>query len=208
MSAWRSAILGADEPMRFMSPRALYRWAILAVVSVLALTAFLFLRGPEAWQRRYYQLRYEREIAASSARHRVSPYLIAAVVEAESDWDPDAQSAVGAVGLMQVMPSTAQELSERGLVDPKRFSPARLQDPAVNLEYGAAYLRYLIERYHEVETALAAYNAGLANADAWAEQGGDIRDRIAFPETRHFVLKVSRAKDRYRALYPDAFEGW
>lgn len=190
------------------SPLAPYRWAIIGVVALLALTTLLFLRGPQAWQRQYYQLEYAEQIAASATRHQVSPYLIAAVVEAESDWDAGAESAVGAAGLMQVMPSTAAELAERGLVDPARFSPARLDDPATNLEYGSAYLRYLVERYHEVETALAAYNAGLANADAWSEQGGDIRDRIEFPETRHFVLKVSRAKDRYEALYPDEFEGW
>jgi len=194
--------------MNRTDPFALYRWIILAVVGALALTAFLFLRGPEAWQRRYYQLDYEEDIAAAAARHDVSPYLIAAVVEAESDWDATAQSSVGAVGLMQVMPSTASELAERKAVDAARFPPARLEEPRVNLEYGSAYLRYLVERYHEVETALAAYNAGLANADAWSEQGGDIRDRIEFPETRHFVLKVSRAKDRYEALYPDEFEGW
>ena len=97
----------------------------------------------------------------------------------------------------------AKELARRGTVDASRFDPERLADPEVNIEYGAAYLRYLVERYHEVEVALAAYNAGLANADAWAAEGGDIRAQIEFPETKHFVLKVSRGKDRYEALYPD-----
>ena len=63
-----------------------------------------------------------------------------------------------------------------------------------------------MSRYHEVEAALAAYNAGLANADDWAAVGGDIRAPIEFPETQHFVLQVSRGKDRYEALYPDSFE--
>lgn len=190
------------------SPLAPYRWAIFGIVVLLAAVAFLFLRGPEAWQRRYYQLDYREEILASASRHKVSPYLIAAVIEAESDWRPDAQSTVGARGLMQVMPSTAEELARRGAVNEKRFPTESLSDPPVNIEYGAAYLRYLVERYHEIERALAAYNAGLANVDTWIEGGGDIRDRIEFPATRHFVLKVSRAKDRYEALYPDAFEGW
>lgn len=188
--------------------RSAARWSALGVVLLLALWAFLFLRGPAFWQRAYYPLRYEDAIESASSRHRVSPYLIAAVIDAESDWDPSARSAVGAEGLMQVMPSTANELADRGIVDRERFAPEELEDPVVNIEYGAAYLRYLVERYHEIETALAAYNAGLANADAWAEEGGDIRERIEFPETRHFVLKVSRGKDRYEALYPDAFEGW
>lgn len=185
-----------------------YRVAIVGVVVALALLTLLFLRGPLSWQRRYYQLEHQDAIAASAARHEVNPYLVAAVIEAESDWDASARSDAGAVGLMQLMPDTAAELARRGAVDAEEFPVDSLSEPEVNIEYGTAYLRYLVERYHEVETALAAYNAGLANADRWAAAGGDIRDHIEFPETKHFVLKVSRGKDRYAALYPDAFEGW
>lgn len=192
---------------RLLAP---YRVVIAAVVVLLAAATFLFLRGPEAWQRRYYPLpaAHIASIEASADRHEVSPHLVAAVIEAESDWDTGARSAAGAVGLMQVMPSTAEELAERGIVDERAFPLTRLDEPSVNVEYGTAYLRLLVERYHEIEKALAAYNAGLANADSWARQGGDIRDHIEFPETRHFVLKVSRGKDRYEALYPETFEGW
>ncbi len=188
--------------------RPLYRWIVLGVVVTLAGVSLLFLRGPDAWQRRYYQLEHRDEILDSAIRHRVNPYLIAAIIEAESDWDAGAQSVAGAQGLTQVMPSTARELARRGTVDAKAYPPDELDDPATNIEYGAAYMRYLVERYHEVEPALAAYNAGLANVDSWVAEGGDIRERIRFPATKHFVLKVSRGKDRYEALYPDAFKGW
>jgi soluble lytic murein transglycosylase len=194
--------------MRPRIGRSAYRFVILGVVLTLALVTFAFLRGPAFWQRMYYPLQHREVIAEAAERHRVSPYLIAAVIHAESGWDPEARSAVGARGLMQVMPSTAHELAERGQVDGERFPSDELFDPEVNIEYGAAYLRYLVERYHEIETALAAYNAGLANVDTWIAEGEDIRERIEFPATRHFVLKVSRGKDRYEALYPDAFPGW
>jgi len=193
---------------RRQSPFAVYRLALIGVVVLLAGLAFLFLRGPEAWQRRYYQLEHAEQIAVSATRHKVSPYLVAAVIEAESDWQEDARSAAGAEGLMQVMPSTARELARRGLVEASAYPPDDLSDPAVSIEYGTAYLRYLVERYHEIETALAAYNAGLANADLWSAKGGDIREQIAFPETRYFVIKVSRGKERYEGLYPGEFEGW
>lgn len=191
-------------------PLALYRVALAGVVLLLAGATFLFLRGPGVWQRWYYPLpdAYRASIQEAADRHEVSPYLIASVIDAESSWNPDARSAVGAVGLMQIMPSTAEELADRGIVDRRRYPLADLDEPSVNMEYGAAYLRLLVERYHEIETALAAYNAGLANADTWARQGGDIRDHIDFPATRYFVLKVSRGKDRYEALYPGVFEGW
>lgn len=189
-------------------PFVWYRLVLFGVVVFLLAVAALFLRGPASWQRRYYPLEHRDSIEASAIRHRVSPYLVAAVIDAESAWRDDAESEVGAVGLMQVMPSTAGELARRGIVDDEAYPPDDLRDPEVNIEYGTAYLRRLVERYHEIETALAAYNAGLANADEWAAGGGDIRERIEFPATKHFVLKVSRGKDRYEALYPDEFERW
>lgn len=190
------------------SPLAAHRLVILGILVVLGATAFLYLRGPAGWQRRYYQLEHEDAIASSARRHEVSPFLVAAVINVESDWDEAARSQAGAVGLMQVMPSTAREFARRGRVDADRFPPDRLSEPEISIEYGTAYLRYLVSRYHEIETALAAYNAGLANADRWSAKGRNIREHIEFPETRNFVLKVSRGKDRYEALYPEAFGGW
>ena len=183
-----------------------HRVSLLLVVGVLVTSTVLFHRGPAAWQRRYYQLRYVDEIVAATQRHTVNPYLVAAVIEAESDWDAGARSCAGAIGLMQLMPTTARDLARRGMVDQGRFSPERLDDPAVNIEYGTAYLRFLVERYHEIEPALAAYNAGLRHVDDWSTRGRDIRDTIEFPATRHFVIKVSRGKEAYEKLYPDAFD--
>ena len=185
--------------------RASVRWVLLGVVVVLGGLAVLFLRGPSFWQRQYYPIAYEAQIADSAARHRVNPYLVAAVINAESGWGFDQVSRAGAQGLMQVMPETAKDLASSGRVDKKKFPPGELLVPATNIEYGTAYLRYLVDRYHEIETALAAYNAGLTRADEWAKQGDNIRNAIEFPETEQYVLKVIRGKERYQALYPDTF---
>ena len=185
--------------------RALVRWVIIGVIGLLGLATFLFLRGPAFWQRAYYPLHYRQQIAESSARHRVSPYLVAAIINAESGWKPETRSAAGAVGLMQVLPSTALDLARQGSVSATAYPPDKLSDPGVNIEYGTAYVRFLVGRYHVIETALAAYNAGLRHADEWASKGGDIRTAIGFPETKSYVLRVSRGKERYQALYPDAF---
>ena len=183
-----------------------YRLIIGGVVLVLFVLTFLFLRGPAFWQRLYYPLpeQHREAIEASSARHTVNPYLIAAVIDSESAWDPETRSKAGAVGLMQILPSTAEELRASGTVDPA-LAGGDLSDPAVNIEFGTAYLRSLVERYHEIETALAAYNAGMGNVDKWVDESGDIRESIEFPETRHYVLRVVRARDVYERLYPDAF---
>ena len=186
--------------------RGWLRLALLAIVVVLGGLTLLFLRGPAFWQRQYYPLHYEAQIADSAARHRVSPYLVAAVINAESGWKPSVKSSAGAIGLMQLMPQTAADLAAGGQVDSKRFPPGKLQDPTVNIEYGSAYLRYLVDRYHEIETVLAAYNAGLRHADVWTKKGGDIRAAIEFPETKRYVLKVVRGRDSYESLYPRSFD--
>jgi soluble lytic murein transglycosylase len=185
--------------------RGVLRWSLVGVVLTFGLATLLFVRGPAFWQRVYYPLKYQAQIADSSGRHRISPYLIAAIINAESGFKPDIRSAAGAVGLMQVLPSTAKDLATRKIVDSERFPVARLSDPDVNIEYGTAYVRYLVGRYHEIQTALAAYNAGLRHTDEWARKGGDIRATIGFPETKNYVLRVTRGKERYQALYPDAF---
>jgi len=190
------------------SPWATHRVALLLVLGALGMLAFAALRGPLWFQKLYYPLAFEEEISDSAVRHRVNPYLVAAVINEESGFDPDTVSRAGAVGLMQVMPATAEDMRARGIVSEAVVSDRDLSDPAANIEYGTAYLRYLIERYHEVETALAAYNAGLRYADEWAAEGGNIRDAIAFRETRHFVVRVVRAKERYEEIYPDAFPEW
>lgn len=182
------------------------RWIIALLVLGLGAVALLFARGPAAWQRQYYPLHYTAAIADSSARHKVNPYLVAAVINAESGWRPEIRSSAGAVGLMQLLPVTAKDLAKAGLVDSRRFPTDRLEDPTVNIEYGTAYLRYLVGRYHEIETALAAYNAGLRHADVWAKKGGDIRTAIGFPETKSYVLKVVRGRDKYEQLYPTTFK--
>jgi soluble lytic murein transglycosylase len=187
---------------------AWHRIALLAVVFALGFLAFLGARGPAWFQRHYYPLRYETAIEASAKRHQINPYLVAAVIEAESGFDAGTISSAGAVGLMQVMPSTAEDLQRRGVVSEQVTEGRDLSDPVANIEYGAAYLRYLVDRYHEVETVLAAYNAGLRHADSWSEAGGDIREAIEFPETKEYVLRVVRARERYERLYPDAFPGW
>lgn len=121
-------------------------------------------------------LPYGDEIEEVAARHRLDGLLLAALVEAESSFLPNAVSPVGAVGLTQVMPSTARWLGRSG----------DLTDPDDNLEVGAAYLSRLLERYEgDIPKALAAYNAG---PGAVSRYGGV----PPYRETRAYVRKVLR----------------
>lgn len=194
--------------MHRSGPWAPHRLLLALIVGALGVLAFFALRGPLWFQRLYYPLAYEQEIAESAERNRLNPYLVAAVINEESGFDPEIVSRAGAVGLMQVMPATAEDMVARGVASAEVVGSAPLSDPAVNIEFGSAYLRQLVERYHEIEVALAAYNAGLRHADRWVTEDVPIREAITFPETRHFVVRVVRAKERYEELYPDAFPEW
>ena len=104
----------------------------------------------------------------------------------ETKFDADARSSSGAIGLMQLLPTTAQ-----GHRRPHRRRPRScvddLYEPEINVRYGAWYLRHLLDKYGDEATALAAYNAGQTNVDRWRREGGGIR----FAETR--ALRRARA---------------
>lgn len=139
-------------------------------------------------------------IAESAARAEISPSLLEAVILTESKFNEKAISHVGAVGMMQLMPDTAQWISEESGL------PAdHLEWPEENIPLGAWYLDYLLTEYHNNEVlALAAYNAGRGNVDSWMkdyqwkEDFSDM-DKIPFPETREFVKTVVASRDRLEA---------
>jgi soluble lytic murein transglycosylase len=190
---------------RLLAP---HRLAIAAVVVVLAFVTLMAARGPAWLQRVYHPLRYQAEIAQASRRHGVDPYLVAGVMAAESGYDAAIVSRAGAVGLMQVLPSTARELSGAGDVG-SWASPSQLASPPVNAEFGAAYLGRLMRRFEDTRTALAAYNAGPATVAKWLHRpgGGKITYAdVAFPETKTYVKRVLLEAHYYRLLYPEAFK--
>lgn len=183
-----------------------YRVLPLTVVLIFGLVSFAFAFAPSLLFKSMYPLRYEDEITASAATHGVDPYLVAAVIRSESSWDPEASSHQGARGLMQLMPETAQDMVAKGLVDGKRYSYENLEDPTVNIEYGCAYLSYLLTYFNgATDRAIAAYNAGMGNVDGWAKQDKLLHNAITFPETQAYLVRVNMAKARYQELYPQAF---
>jgi soluble lytic murein transglycosylase len=144
-------------------------------------------------------------IREQAAAKRLDPALIAAVIYAESKFEPR-PSPAGAEGLMQILPATAYYLAH--LSGGYRFTAGDLATPKINLAYGSYYLRYLLDHYEGNEMlAVAAYNAGATNVDEWvahADAAGRrlTVDAIPFPETREYVRRVLAAQRDYRAKYP------
>lgn len=183
-----------------------YRVLPMAVVMLFGLISFVYSFGPSLLFKAVYPLSYEQEITDSSARHSVDPYLVSAIIKSESGWDPSASSHKGAQGLMQLMPETAADMAQKGIVDSSQFSADELFDPATNIEYGCAYLSYLLEYFNgATDRAIAAYNAGMGNVDDWTQQGDVLHNAITFPETQAYLVRVNMAQERYRELYPGAF---
>jgi soluble lytic murein transglycosylase len=144
-------------------------------------------------------------IREQAAQKHLDPALIAAVIYAETKFDPRPSTA-GAEGLMQILPDTAYFIAH--LSGGVAFTASDLATPSINVAYGSYYLRYLLDRYHGNEMlALAAYNGGLANVDSWVAQAGAAGRRmtaaqIPFAETRAYVQRVLAAQQAYRSAYP------
>lgn len=151
---------------------------------------------PDWFQRIRYPLEYEQIIRGHARNYRLDPALIAAVIYQESKFDTDARSDSGAVGLMQLLPATAQGIALR--TGGTRFRPEDLYDPEINVRYGSWYLRHMLDKYGQERWALAAYNAGQTNVDRWRRE----RTGIEFEETRRYVERVFEL----RRIYSDVHE--
>lgn len=125
----------------------------------------------------------QHHLRAASKAHDIDFELLKAVIATESGFDATAVSPKGAIGLMQVMPATAQRYGVTA--DSKRSVEKKLHDPAVNVKTGTKYLRYLMDMFAgNLELSLAAYNAG---------EGAVLRagKRVPnFPETQNYVKTV------------------
>ncbi len=167
----------------------------IVLLALAAAAAWVVETEPDVYLRARYPLEYEGIIRTHASNHGLDPALVAAVVYVESRFDPNASSAAGAVGLMQLLPDTAKGIALRTGGD--RFVVADLRDPEINVRYGTWYLAHLRDRYRGMGLALAAYHAGQGNVDHWRERGLG----IVFPETRAYVDEVERVRRAYARAY-------
>jgi len=145
-------------------------------------------------------LRHDDIIRQQAREKGVPADLIAAVIYEESKFQ-DQTSSAGARGLMQITPDTADTIEN--LSGGETFVYEDLADPDLNIRYGTFYLAYLLDKYDgDVVAALAAYNAGEGNADAWGGAGMKLDD-IEFPETYHYVQDVLERREQYREKYAE-----
>jgi soluble lytic murein transglycosylase len=157
-----------------------------------------------------YPIYYPEEIKKASEKYNINPYLILAIIQTESKFLHQNTSKKGAIGLMQLMRQTADWIIEKGGYSDD--TERSIHEPAVNIELGSWYLRYLIDLFDgNLVAAIAAYNAGQGNVYRWLTTGiwdgsMDQVDRIPYGETRHYIQRVIYVYEQYEKIYGN--ESW
>lgn len=196
------------------------------VPALLLLILAILLMNVNAIGRLMYPIKYQEDIMISAQHFRIDPLLIAAIIRTESNYKPHLISSRQAVGLMQIMPTTAQWIVERGGYEAETLQ--HLAEPAVNIELGSWYVKWLIDRYSgysegdaegEAEGDLvaeldddlialvaASYNAGHNKVGEWLKNNVwdgryQTRGDIPYGETRHYIKRVMYYYNKYKSFY-------
>lgn len=177
-------------------------WVVLGLsIIILALLALV---GYPYAKKLAYPLKYETHITKYAEANQLDPYLVCGVIHTESHFDVEAESRVGAVGLMQIMPDTGEWIAKK--MSLKDYSEGKLKDPETNIRMGCWYLNYLMDRFDgDMTLVLAGYNAGPNRVLQWLEDDrysldGKLTD-IPYQETKEYVKKVQNAQEMYRSYY-------
>lgn len=151
-----------------------------------------------------YPIRYEEYVYKYSEDLRIDPMLTFSIIKTESNFEEKAESLSGAIGLMQLMESTAKEQADKLNIE---CSKEMLYEPEINLKLGLNYFNTLLDYYNQNDIlAFAAYNAGLGNVQKWIEEGiikedGSDYENIPFKETNMYVRKIIKTYEIYKQLY-------
>ncbi|HEX6179555.1 MAG TPA: lytic transglycosylase domain-containing protein [Thermoanaerobaculia bacterium] len=158
---------------------------------------------PAYFLRMYYPVKYQDEIRENAKKNGIDPHLVMGLILQESYYNPEARSRVGATGLMQIMPPTGKEISQRLRIP---FGEKRLDNPEINIRLGTFYLKSLINTFGgNVYFAIASYNGGQGNVARWrrASPGkpvDEFLESIPFPETRNYVKRVTLLRSSYSRI--------
>lgn len=173
---------------------------ILSIILLAIFFAGLFLFG--LFSR--YPTKFKQQIKTASEKYNLDSALVASIINTESSFDANAVSKKGAIGLMQILPSTAQWICQNS--DIEFESQQDLFDPQKNILIGCKYLQYLFEKFKDQTSALCAYNAGEGVVKNWLSNKDYSTDTktlstIPYPETKNYIQKISNNLKIYKVLY-------
>lgn len=181
---------------------------IVAALALLGLGLWLLLNQKPEATLMVYPVEYEAEIRRYASENAIDPAWPAAVILAESSYQPDAVSSANAQGLMQLLPDTAAWVAEK---HGEAYAEGCLFVPETNIKYGCWYLGYLLRRFDgNLVCATAAYHAGQGKVDTWladpecSDDGATLK-AIPSQATDTYVKRVLEYYEKYTQLYaPEA----
>ena len=160
-------------------------------------------KGDLRW-RLVYPQNYYKQVKLFADKYNNVDALMMAIVREESSFNPKAQSSVGAIGLMQLMPTTAHEVGKNTGID---FNTSYLFNPELNLRLGNIYYASLRSMLEDKDvSAIAAYNGGVGSVKKWREllkynDTDEFVEQIPYEETKNYVIKVFRSYWNYTRIY-------
>ncbi len=177
--------------------------SILIIILLIVFLAFNKLDLKNKILIKIYKTDYMEYVDKYSKQYDVDKNLIFAIIKAESNFDENSISNKGAKGLMQLMPATAKEIGSKIDIS---VNEENIFDPNININLGTKYISYLVEKYDNINLAVAAYNAGSGNVDNWVNDGtlladGSNMENVPFTETNNYVRKILRDYRIYKELY-------
>jgi len=191
-----------------MAKKNLKRWMngrkISIIIVLLILIGYSVLQISDL-QKIIYPYPHRTIVEKYADQYGVDPLFVLAVIREESKFLPQSESHKGAIGLMQLMPSTAQSIAVS--IGDKAYSDEYLLDPEKNIQYGTWYLASLQKLFTNNRTlVIAAYNGGRGHVQEWIKSGQidpeNIRQEdIPFKETRDYVERVLNSYQKYIKLY-------
>ncbi|MBQ5333882.1 MAG: lytic transglycosylase domain-containing protein [Oscillospiraceae bacterium] len=191
-------------PKQTDRPRRKRRNPLFPFVIIILLGVGIYML-PDLCRNYIYPEKYSEYVEKYSAKYGMDSHFIYAVIKTESNFDPKAESDVGARGLMQLMEDAYDWVGYR-MEDGREISYDHMFVPEYNIEYGTYLLMLLYNEYGDYETALAAYHSGRGNVNKWLEDSslsadGKTLDDIPSSATKHYVNKVMNAYSAYNNLY-------
>lgn len=191
-----------------MAKRKKKRRSALAVnlLLILIIAAAVIYCMPKMEKNVFYPINYSEYVEKYAAESGIDKYYIYAVIKTESGFDPQAESEVGARGLMQVMEDSYEWVKYRMGYENDGTDYDDMYDPETNIRYGTYLLKLLMDEYGRKDTAAAAYHTGRGNVNKWLRDSSCSRDGIVLDNmpssaTSHYVHKVMTAYDGYINLY-------
>lgn len=176
---------------------------ILLIVAFAFAVSILSEHSYEFYREKAHPQSFSDCVSQSSAEFGVPEPIIYSTIKTESNFDPDALSPAGAVGLMQLMPETFSWITNDMLFE--KLPDSMISDPKTNIRYGTYMLAWLYARYGEWDLVFAAYNAGVGNVDKWLADERYSSDgkltSIPFSETRAYVERQHKNIEIYEKLY-------